>query len=350
MRVTPQPASAPAAAVLFIAAGARVVRIVDGAATPLDPRADRAGPFPRPGIVVDGDGYAAPRLRRGTGALRRRGTRLPDNGTGVPARYKRAGTLVTRALDAEIEGCQWHRVELCGAIPQGCSIEVRTTTSALALSEDEVAALDDDAWCTRRLAAGAVTGRWDCLVQSPPGRYLWLALDLARRRPLRRRASSRSTIEFPRISLRRYLPAVFGADPASADFTDRFSAIFDTTLRSHRTRARPRADAVRPAFGTVDAARKGARSTSSRGSRRGSASRSRRNGPSSAAAATSRRRRACIACAARRYGLWRQLLLLLGFDRAYDACLRRAPADALRAAPAQLRAGAAVARAPSRRR
>jgi phage tail-like protein len=39
-------------------------------------------------------------------------------------------------------------------------------------------------------------------------------------------------IEFPRISLRRYLPAVFGEDPVSADFTDRFLAIFDTTLRS----------------------------------------------------------------------------------------------------------------------
>jgi phage tail-like protein len=39
-------------------------------------------------------------------------------------------------------------------------------------------------------------------------------------------------IEFPRVPLRRYLPAVFGEEPVSADFTDRFLANFDTTLRS----------------------------------------------------------------------------------------------------------------------
>jgi phage tail-like protein len=38
-------------------------------------------------------------------------------------------------------------------------------------------------------------------------------------------------VEFPRISLRRYLPAVFGAEPVAADFTDRWLAIFDRTLR-----------------------------------------------------------------------------------------------------------------------
>jgi phage tail-like protein len=42
----------------------------------------------------------------------------------------------------------------------------------------------------------------------------------------------RIVIEFPRISLRRFLPAVFGMEPVSADFTDRFLGIFDTTLRS----------------------------------------------------------------------------------------------------------------------
>ena len=37
---------------------------------------------------------------------------------------------------------------------------------------------------------------------------------------------------FPRISLRRYLPAVFGENPVSADFTDRLLAVFDTIHRS----------------------------------------------------------------------------------------------------------------------
>ena len=43
-------------------------------------------------------------------------------------------------------------------------------------------------------------------------------------------------IEFPRISLRRYLPAVFGKEAVSADFTDRFLSLFDTTFRSIETK------------------------------------------------------------------------------------------------------------------
>jgi phage tail-like protein len=43
-------------------------------------------------------------------------------------------------------------------------------------------------------------------------------------------------VEFPRVSLRRHLPSVYGMDPISADFTDRFTAIFDTTLRSIENR------------------------------------------------------------------------------------------------------------------
>ena len=37
-------------------------------------------------------------------------------------------------------------------------------------------------------------------------------------------------IEFPRLGSLRYLPAVFGAEPVSADFTERFLALFDTTI------------------------------------------------------------------------------------------------------------------------
>jgi phage tail-like protein len=36
---------------------------------------------------------------------------------------------------------------------------------------------------------------------------------------------------FPRISLRRYLPTVVGAEPLAADFTDRFLAVFDREFR-----------------------------------------------------------------------------------------------------------------------
>ena len=73
-------------------------------------------------------------------------------------------------------------------------------------------------------------GEWDGLIRSPPGRYLWLRSQL----PGNGRSTPRideARVEFPRISLRRYLPAVFGAEPTSADFTDRLLAIFDRSLR-----------------------------------------------------------------------------------------------------------------------
>src|SRR5258706_193962 len=38
-------------------------------------------------------------------------------------------------------------------------------------------------------------------------------------------------IEFPRLTTRRYLPAVFSEDPQAAAFTDRFLSVFDTTYR-----------------------------------------------------------------------------------------------------------------------
>jgi phage tail-like protein len=70
----------------------------------------------------------------------------------------------------------------------------------------------------------------EALIVSPPGRYLWLRLTLegdGAATP----TISLIDIAFPRISLRRYLPAIFGTDPQAADFTDRLLAIFDHGLR-----------------------------------------------------------------------------------------------------------------------
>jgi phage tail-like protein len=74
----------------------------------------------------------------------------------------------------------------------------------------------------------------DALVRSPEGRYLWVKLNFlgnGQATPTLEYAE----VEFPRISLRRYLPAAFGEEPVSRDFTDRFLSIFDTTIRSVET-------------------------------------------------------------------------------------------------------------------
>jgi phage tail-like protein len=88
----------------------------------------------------------------------------------------------------------------------------------------------DSAWSTRLAAHGTGAGEWDCLLDADAGRYLWLRLDLTGT-GAQTASLDAVEIEYPRISLRRYLPAIYGADPDSASFTDRFLAMFDRSLR-----------------------------------------------------------------------------------------------------------------------
>ena len=155
--------------------------------------------------------------------------------TSVPAlSYLAEGTYYSMALDSELYRCQWHRVVLRGEIPVGARVIVATYSAEALLTDDQVQNLAADQWETNQTANATGEGEWDCLVRSGGGRFLWLKLIF--------RGNGKSTpsvdsieIEFPRISLRRYLPAVFGEEPVSADFTDRFLGLFDTTLRSIET-------------------------------------------------------------------------------------------------------------------
>jgi phage tail-like protein len=149
----------------------------------------------------------------------------------LPAQYAREGRFITTELDSRLYRCVWHRVVLCGDIPSGTSIRVLTYTAETPQTSDYISSLPDDAWETNQTARQLENGQWDCLITSDGGRYLWLQLQL--------KGNGASTpcvgsmrIEFPRITLRRYLPAVFGEDANGSSFTDRFLSIFDTTLRS----------------------------------------------------------------------------------------------------------------------
>jgi phage tail-like protein len=149
----------------------------------------------------------------------------------LPAYYKQ-GFYYSQALDSELYRCQWHRILLRGEVPPGTHIEISTyTAEALFPNDDQVQNLPEDAWETKQIANEMPDGEWDCLIRNGGGRYLWLRLEF--------RGNGKVTpilesivIEFPRISLRRYLPAVFGMEPVSADFTDRFLSLFDTSFRS----------------------------------------------------------------------------------------------------------------------
>ncbi len=147
--------------------------------------------------------------------------------------YVNAGSYFSEALDSELYRCQWHRVILRGDIPAGAGVVVFTYTAEATLTNDQVLSLGDE-WETNQTASEVTKGEWDCLVRSGGGRFLWLRLEFFGNGKATPRVDSLE-IEFPRISLRRYLPAVFGEEATSTDFTDRFLSLFDTTLRSVET-------------------------------------------------------------------------------------------------------------------
>jgi phage tail-like protein len=174
----------------------------------------------------------------GTAIFEADGAIVPRDSAAKLPLYAAVGKAVSQPLDSAIDRCVWHRVVLSGVVPANTSVEVQVTTAPIELAPDEIEEAD---WQSQAVWHPAATrpapplsrdaGDWDCLVRSPPGRYAWLRLIL-RGDGSATPAVGRIVVEFPRVSLRRFLPAVFGAEPVSADFTDRFLGIFDTQLRS----------------------------------------------------------------------------------------------------------------------
>jgi phage tail-like protein len=119
---------------------------------------------------------------------------------------------------------------LRGQLPRKTAIYVSTYTSEVQQSIVQIKALPDGAWQTNMFVTD-LAAEWESLIFSGPGRYLWLRLELSGNGSATPEIES-IRVEFPRISLRRYLPAVFAEDPNGANFTDRFLSIFDNTLRS----------------------------------------------------------------------------------------------------------------------
>jgi phage tail-like protein len=155
------------------------------------------------------------------------GTRLPDPPQALLApTFTRAGTYVSHPVDSRIETCVWHRIELDLTLPPGTSVAVACLTADVPLSDTAVMALPATSWTRLPPISGANP---DVLITAPPGRYLWLRLDLKGPGDASPRVG-RVEIEFPRVGLARLLPAAFREDPVSADLTDRFTAVLDRPL------------------------------------------------------------------------------------------------------------------------
>ena len=89
--------------------------------------------------------------------------------------------------------------------------------------------LPDERWTTGQVRTAPADGEWDCLLLSPPGRYLWLRLSL--RGDLQHTPTVRQIrADYPRRTSLDYLPGVFREDTPSAEFLARFLSIMDTML------------------------------------------------------------------------------------------------------------------------
>jgi phage tail-like protein len=151
---------------------------------------------------------------------------------GIPEarQYADSGSLMTSRIDSRIDGCVWHRIVLKGIVPPGTRIVLQTFTSDQQLTSDSIPT-DDSGWTTLPVVQAISARGWDASITSEPGRYLWLRVLLFGTNQVSPTINS-IRIEYPRISLRRWLPAIFGAVPRHADFTDRFLGVFDAMFRS----------------------------------------------------------------------------------------------------------------------
>lgn len=225
--------------------GAAPVSVLDAASgrvleQPLRPEAV-AGRFPPLPLRVLADGAVdlaglcvpppgAPRIFDTAGE--------PSDAEAPAPAFPPGGVWVSGALDSGIARCTWHRVVLAGSLPQGTRVRVL----AWAAESDEPPELlalrpaqswrEAGTWHNREAATRE--GETDFLLRAAPGRYLWLKLVFEGDGATTPRIAA-VEIEFPRISLRRYLPAIFGAEPVAAAFTDRWLAIFDREFRDIET-------------------------------------------------------------------------------------------------------------------
>jgi phage tail-like protein len=145
--------------------------------------------------------------------------------------YPGAGTFISAPLDSREARCHWHRVVLSGAVAPGTRIRVETFTSEAEKDPAEIAELPDSRWRSSAAHGEPGQGAWDCLVLSPPGRYLWIRLTLEGTGAASPSVES-IELRYPRDTSLRFLPSVYAEDDQSREFLERFLSIFDTVRGS----------------------------------------------------------------------------------------------------------------------
>jgi len=137
--------------------------------------------------------------------------------------FLRTGVFLSRRLDGREPGMQWHKVVVDAEIPQGAALTIETATS-------EEPTATPDQWDAPRDAAGQprpfLSGLLDQLVQSDPGRFLWLRMTLT--------SDGKATpsvrairVFYPRNGPLDLLPAYWQRDPENRRFLQHFLALVE---------------------------------------------------------------------------------------------------------------------------
>lgn len=196
----------------------------------LDPDMPRRDPVLFHGITLDTTG-------------RHQGSTRPL--LALPRRIEvpRAGRFTTTALDSGRTGFQWDRIAFDIDLPANARIIVSTLTSEVEVPFDRLEVVPDDRWSRPLvLLPGELP---EVLVQSGPGHFLWLKVELSgdgTTSPLIRGID----VSGPRRSSLRHLPAPFHDDPESEHFLDRFLGYFDTVFAEITARHRRMAELFDP--------------------------------------------------------------------------------------------------------
>ena len=158
----------------------------------------------------------------------------PTQGLANVIAYPKQGSWISQALDSDIARCLWDRVNVHAQLPATGRIDLSCWTADSEEPPELLAVLPPEAWQSigslRARADDAPMRYSDFMLRAPPGRYLWLRMVLSGDGTSTPRVQD-IELDFPRVSLRRYLPAVFGAEPVAAEFTDRWLAVFDRGFR-----------------------------------------------------------------------------------------------------------------------
>ena len=154
-----------------------------------------------------------------------------------PRAYYSSGEWTSQPLDSQRFRCQWHRIELLmSAFPSGTRLTISTLSSLdPTLPVNPLWQKSYEAAGTSSALTSALTSAsTEFLVQSRPGQYLWLKIEISgdgygspKIRGMR--------VHFPRQSYLAHLPAVY-SEENSRWFLERFLSIFQTDWDELETR------------------------------------------------------------------------------------------------------------------